>query len=95
MPRTFGRLRSPFLATSLAVFASLILTGCARGNLFELTGNFWSYGICSAIIVILDVVALLEIYRSERATGEKIVWSLVIILFPVLGCVAYYFFGRN
>jgi hypothetical protein len=85
----------PFLTTSLAVFASLLLTGCARGNLIELTGGFWRYGICSAIVVVLDIVALLEIYRSTRPSGEKIVWSIVIILFPVVGCVAYYFFGRK
>lgn len=57
--------------------------------------NFWSYGLCSAVVVILDVVALLEVHRSDRKSGDKILWTLIIIFFPILGCIAYYFFGRK
>ncbi|NND73168.1 MAG: PLDc_N domain-containing protein [Rhodothermales bacterium] len=79
---------------SLSVL-SLILTGCGGPNLINRFNNFWSYGICSTIVVVLDVVALIEVYGSERTTGDKLLWTFIIVVFPVFGCLMYYFFGRK
>jgi hypothetical protein len=46
--------------------------------------------------LILLVVALLDIIRREKVTGNnKIVWILVVVLFQVIGPVVYFIFGRK
>lgn len=81
--------------TSVLAFALLavVLAGCGP-NLFERIGNFWTLGCCGTIIVILDIIALVELAGSAKSTGNKVLWALLIIFFPILGCVLYYFFGR-
>lgn len=86
--------RNTTLPAALAlVLTSTLLAGCGP-NLFDRLGNFWTLSCCGGLIVILDIIALLEIAGSMRTTGNKILWALVIIFFPVIGLIAYYFFGR-
>ena len=89
--------RSPIpLAASapIALAATLFLAGCGP-NLFERAGNFGSLGCFGIIVVILDIIALVELIGSSKSVGNKVGWTLVIVFFPVLGCVLYYFFGRS
>lgn len=74
-------------------FTALLLAGCGP-NLLERVDNFWTLGCCGTIIVILDIIALVELAGSPKSTGNKVLWALLIIFFPVLGCILYYFFGR-
>ena len=52
-------------------------------------------------LVILEValiaVALYDLTRPERRVrgGSKLVWGLVIVLFQLLGPLAYFLFGRE
>jgi hypothetical protein len=82
-----------FLFASLVAALAFFVSGCGP-NLFDRVGNFWSLGCCGAIVVILDIIALVELIGSARDTGNKVLWALIIIFFPVLGCILYYFFGR-
>ena len=92
LARRPDRLRTTLSLASLSLMA-LLLAGCGP-NLFDRIGGFWSLGCCSAIVVILDVLALIELVQSTRSTQDKVLWAAIIILFPFLGCIAYYFFGR-
>ncbi|MGR3758395.1 MAG: PLDc N-terminal domain-containing protein [Tranquillimonas sp.] len=51
------------------------------------------YGIIGLIILIADIYALYQIITSSASTGAKIVWSLVILILPVLGLIAWLIFG--
>lgn len=82
------------LPASLLSLAALLLAGCG-GNLIDLVGNFWSLSCCGAVIVILDIMALVELAGSTRSTGSKVLWALLVIFFPVGGCILYYLFGRS
>ena len=83
------------VATVLSVaLVAIVLSGCGP-NLFERVGNFWTLGCCGTIIVILDIIALIELAGSAKTTGSKVLWALLIIFFPVGGCILYYFFGRT
>ncbi|PSQ69947.1 MAG: hypothetical protein BRD29_00665, partial [Bacteroidetes bacterium QH_2_67_10] len=31
---------------------------------------------------------------SPRPTGDKILWAAVVVIFPYVGCLAYYLLGR-
>ena len=71
----------------------LLLTGCGSGNLIDrLTGPVG--GVCGLIIVILDIVALLNVWQSNRSEGSKILWTVLIVFFPILGLVGYYLFAK-
>lgn len=44
-------------------------------------------------ILALDVWALMHVFRSSADTGVKIAWLLGIVVFPVLGFIAWYVAG--
>ena len=81
----------------VAALAGLVvaLSGCGPDNLVSGLSNPFSYGICGLVIVVLDVIAIVEIVNSRRSTGDKLLWSLVIIVFPLVGLLAYYVFGKK
>lgn len=83
-------------AFPLAVFAALtlVLAGCGDGTLMHrLQSPFGS--ICGLIILILDIVAIVEVINSNRDTGSKVLWCLVIFFFPVGGLLLYWIFGKK
>ncbi|WP_137973169.1 PLD nuclease N-terminal domain-containing protein [Pseudomonas sp. F(2018)] len=43
----------------------------------------------AAIILLLDVWAILSVYRSDKGVQSKALWSLGIALFPVIGLVVW------
>lgn len=46
-----------------------------------------------AILAILDVIAILDCIDTNRDTALRLIWILVIIVFPVLGMLVYFLFG--
>jgi hypothetical protein len=88
MPLT--RRLSTTLPAALLGLLALTLAGCAGGNLIELLGRPWAWGPCTLIIVILDIVALVNLWQSSRDTGSKVLWTLLIVFFPVGGLILYY-----
>ncbi len=86
---------TPFSAAALlAGAASFLLAGCGP-SLFDRIGGFGSQTLCGGVVIVLDVIALIELLGGGKSFGAKVGWALVIIFFPVLGCVSYYFFGRS
>ena len=81
------------LSTAALGMLTLLLAGCGP-NLFERIDRFWTLGCCGTVVVVLDVIALVELAGSTRSLGNKLLWAFIIIFFPVLGCILYYFFGR-
>ncbi|KAF9985816.1 hypothetical protein BGZ65_009747 [Modicella reniformis] len=53
----------------------------------------YSGSILGLIIFILDVIAIFEVLNSNRNVTSKVLWSLLIFLFPILGLIIYYLFG--
>jgi hypothetical protein len=45
--------------------------------------------------VVLWVMALVSIIKSDFTGNNKIIWLLIIIFLPFLGMILYYFIGRN
>jgi hypothetical protein len=45
---------------------------------------------------VLDIVALIDLLGGDdyEAAG-KVLWSLLIVFFPILGVLLYFFFGRD
>ncbi len=55
--------------------------------MFELTG------IGGIIILALDIWALISIFGSRASTGHKVLWSLLVIVLPVLGFIIWFVAG--
>ena len=47
-------------------------------------------GILAVLILLLDVLAIVQVWRTRIETGRKIIWSLVIALLPVVGLIMWF-----
>ena len=48
-----------------------------------------NYGILGAIVFVLGVYAIFRILTSDATTTAKVLWSLGVLVFPVVGFVAW------
>jgi hypothetical protein len=51
------------------------------------------YGIVGLIILALDIWALLGVWGSGASVGSKVIWTLIIVILPVIGLILWYFVG--
>ena len=50
-------------------------------------------GIFGLIVLIADVWAIVNIFQSSADTGRKVLWTVLVILLPLLGFILWYFLG--
>jgi hypothetical protein len=50
-------------------------------------------GIGGLIVLVADVWAIVNIFQSGADTGSKVLWTVVVILLPVLGFILWFIFG--
>lgn len=55
--------------------------------MFELTGFF------GLILLALDIWALVSIISSGASTGSKVLWSLLVIVLPLVGFIIWLIAG--
>lgn len=53
------------------------------------------YGIIGLIILILDIIAIISILGAAKSVAWKVVWTLVVLLLPVIGMIVYFLIGKN
>lgn len=51
------------------------------------------YGILGLIILIADIYAIYQVLTSSASTLAKIVWTLLILLLPVVGLIIWLIAG--
>lgn len=49
----------------------------------------------SLLYLIVLIWALIGILTSSKSAGEKILWVLVVFLFPIIGLIIYIIIGRK
>lgn len=47
------------------------------------------------VILIIDIVVVLDILKSNKDTEKKVLWIIAVIFLPVLGPILYWFMGRK
>lgn len=52
-------------------------------------------GLLGLVVLVLDVLAIIDAFKSSLSTGKKVLWIVVILLLPVLGLILYWFLGRK
>jgi hypothetical protein len=50
-------------------------------------------GIGGLIILIADIYAIVMILQSAAKSIEKLIWSLVVLILPLIGLVIWYIAG--
>ena len=50
-------------------------------------------GILGLLILVGDIWAILNVFQSSASNGAKVVWTLVILVLPVLGLALWFFLG--
>lgn len=50
-------------------------------------------GLFGLLVLIADVWAIINILQSSADTGKKFLWTIAVILLPVIGLILWYFFG--
>ncbi|CVK84986.1 hypothetical protein H9Q69_008049 [Fusarium xylarioides] len=59
----------------------------------------WHYGtgggIIGFIVLVLDILVWIEVLQSNRPVSHKILWCLVVFLFPIVGMIVYYLFSNR
>jgi hypothetical protein len=50
-------------------------------------------GLGGLIVLVADVWALVNIFQSGANTGNKVLWTVIVIVLPVVGFILWYFFG--
>jgi succinate dehydrogenase/fumarate reductase cytochrome b subunit len=50
-------------------------------------------GLFGLLILIADVWAILNVFQSSESTGSKALWTVLVLVLPVLGFVIWYFAG--
>jgi hypothetical protein len=53
----------------------------------------FSGGLIGLIILLADVWALINILQSNESSGRKALWTVLVLLLPVLGFVVWFFAG--
>ena len=50
-------------------------------------------GIFGLIVLVLDIWAIVKTVQSGASTGAKVLWILAILIFPLVGFLAWLLFG--
>ncbi|HKE94534.1 MAG TPA: PLDc N-terminal domain-containing protein [Povalibacter sp.] len=50
-------------------------------------------GLIGLLILIGDVWAIINIFQSSASTGKKVLWTVVVLILPLLGLILWFFLG--
>ncbi|MGA7876903.1 MAG: PLDc N-terminal domain-containing protein [Desulfoferrobacter sp.] len=53
------------------------------------------YGFIGIIILILDIIAIVSVIAGHGTVGHKILWTLLVLLLPLIGMILYFLIGRS
>ena len=50
-------------------------------------------GFFGFLVLVADIWAILNVVQSRRSNSNKLIWTLAILLLPVLGFILWLVFG--
>jgi hypothetical protein len=51
--------------------------------------------IISFFILVIDIIVIVDIIRSNKDSEKKILWIIAVVFLPVLGPILYYVIGKK
>jgi len=55
--------------------------------------NFGYNGILGLLILIGDIWAIINIFQSSASNEKKLLWTVVVLVLPVVGLILWFFLG--
>jgi hypothetical protein len=59
-----------------------------ESRVFREVNGFWGL-----IVLVADIWAIVNILQSSASTGRKVLWTVLVIILPVLGFIIWFFLG--
>ena len=56
--------------------------------MFGEVNGFWGL-----IVLVADIWAIVNILQSGATTGKKVLWTVLVLVLPVLGFIIWFFAG--
>ncbi len=53
------------------------------------------YRLVSILILVIDIIVILDILKSNKDSEKKILWIIAVIFLPILGPILYYIIGKK
>ena len=50
-------------------------------------------GILGLLLLVAIVYALIQIVQSSAGTGAKVLWSVLVLIFPLVGVIIWFLLG--
>jgi hypothetical protein len=55
--------------------------------------NFGYSSLLGVLILAGDIWAIINIFQSSASSERKLIWTIAVVLLPVLGLILWYFIG--
>lgn len=52
-------------------------------------------GIIGLLVLIADVWAIVKIVQSAVSDGKKVLWIVLVLVFPIIGFIVWYFVSKK
>jgi len=50
-------------------------------------------GVLGLFILVLDIWAIINVIGSGASIGAKVLWTVIILLLPLIGLILWFFMG--
>jgi hypothetical protein len=50
-------------------------------------------GLLGLLILVADIWAVISIVQSGATTGSKVLWTVLVLVLPIIGLVLWFFAG--
>jgi hypothetical protein len=47
------------------------------------------------LVLVIDVLAILDVWKRESSNEKKLLWTVIILLLPLFGPIAWYLVSRK
>lgn len=47
------------------------------------------------VVLVLDIVAIVDLLKSAKDTGKKVLWIILILILPLIGMILYFLLGKK
>ena len=53
----------------------------------------YGYSVWGILVLVGDIYAIINIFQSSADTGKKVLWTVLVVVLPVLGLILWFFLG--
>jgi hypothetical protein len=53
----------------------------------------YNHSVWGLLVLIADIWAIVNIFQSSADTAKKVIWTVVVLVLPVLGFILWFFMG--